>query len=68
MISLKNFLRDEGGFTGAEKALITLLALGIILVVAKFILSGSTKAVTTTKSKLDEQKLPDSPTYADPGQ
>ena len=67
MDSLKSFIRDEAGFTGAEKALITLLALGIIIVVAKFILAGSTKAVTTSKTNLEGQTLPANPQYADPG-
>lgn len=67
MESLKKFFRDEAGFTGAEKALLTLLALGIIIVVAKFILAGSTKAVTTSKTNLEGQTLPANPQYADPG-
>ena len=50
-----------------QPALLTLLALGIIIVVAKFILAGSTKAVTTSKTNLEGQTLPANPQYADPG-
>jgi Flp pilus assembly pilin Flp len=67
MLIIRRFAAEERGFVAAEKALITLLALGIIIVVAKFILAGSTKAVTTSKTNLEGQTLPANPQYADPG-
>jgi hypothetical protein len=41
MRSLRKFLADNLGFTGAERALITLLTLGLIIIIAKFVLYGS---------------------------
>jgi len=37
MKSLRTFLADRRGFTGAEKAIIMLLALGLLIVVARFV-------------------------------
>ena len=53
---IRRFIEDETGFIAAEKALITLLALGAIIVVAKYILSGSTTASNTIKTKLESTK------------
>ena len=57
MRTFKRFLLEEAGFMAAEKALLTLLALGIAIVVAKYILAGSTKAADTVKSGLESQKV-----------
>jgi len=40
MRPLRKFFADSRGFTGAERAFITLLALGLIIIVARFILFG----------------------------
>lgn len=53
---IRRFIEDERGFIAAEKALITLLALGAVIVVAKYILAGSTKASETIKGKLETSK------------
>lgn len=50
---IRRFIADDRGFIAAEKALITLLALGAVIVVAKYILAGSTKASDTIKTKLE---------------
>lgn len=55
--SLRRFFADKLGFTGAEKALITLLALGLIIVVARFVLFGSNVTATKTKGALENQQV-----------
>ncbi len=55
---LREFMFDEGGFSAAEIALLTMLALGMALVVAKFILSGATTAATKVQQGLSSQSLP----------
>ena len=47
MNTLRDFIVDEEGFTGAEKAIFTLLALGVILVIGKVIYDGSKAGATT---------------------
>lgn len=56
MQSIKDFAMDEDGFTGAEKALFALLALGLILFVGKFIKEGSQSAAEKAKTSLTKQK------------
>lgn len=56
MQSMKDFVMDEDGFTGAEKALFALLALGLILFVGKFIKEGSESAANKAKDSLTKQK------------
>ena len=56
MRALKKFLTGSTGFVAAEKVLITLLALGIALVVARYVLSGSTTAATNVENSLKSQK------------
>lgn len=55
MESLTNFLQDEDGFTGAEKALITMVALGLILFVVKIIKEGADKGATKASGILENQ-------------
>ena len=55
MKSLRKFFADNHGFTGAEKALLTLLALGMILLVARFVLFGSSQTASTTRTTLENQ-------------
>ncbi len=59
MSTIKRFLEDEAGFTGAEKALLTLLGLGVILVVGRIVFDGSQTAAYTTSNKMKESWLPD---------
>lgn len=56
MQSMKDFVMDEDGFTGAEKALFALLALGLILFVGNFIKDGSEAAAKKAKESLTKQK------------
>jgi Flp pilus assembly pilin Flp len=60
MSSIKRFLADEAGFTGAEKALLTLVGLGIALVVGRIIQGGSTSAANTVANNLNQSWLPSS--------
>lgn len=62
MRALRQFLTEHTGFVAAEKVLITLLALGIIMVVARFVLSGSTTAATNIQNTLQTQTAPKSTT------
>lgn len=38
---LQKFFADNRGFTGAEKTLLTLLTLGLIIAIARFVLLGA---------------------------
>lgn len=55
MRDIKNFLIDEAGFTGAEKAIITCVALGIILLVAAKIKQGSSDGADKASKALSSQ-------------
>lgn len=66
MESLRRFFAEKLGFTGAEKALITLLALGLIIIVAKFVLFGSTTTSTKTREALDNQSVTKPVEFKDP--
>lgn len=56
MPPIKKFISDVAGFTGAEKALITLLALALILVVGKLVLSGTSAATGKAATSLSGQQ------------
>lgn len=56
MDELKNFIGDEDGFTGAEKALLTVVALGIVLLVAAAIKKGAEASSQTAADALTKQK------------
>lgn len=56
MKSLRKFFADNRGFTGAEKALLTLLALGLIIVVARFVLFGAQTTAITNQEVLQKQQ------------
>lgn len=49
---LSNFIQDDNGFTGAEKALLTMLALGICILVANYIRQGADRAARNAKNTL----------------
>lgn len=55
MEDLKTFIAEEDGFTGAEKAILTVVALGIILAVAAAIKKGADKSASTAADALDKQ-------------
>ena len=48
-------LTDEAGFTGAEKALITLVGLGLILLVIKVIQKGAETGANHASTTLSTQ-------------
>lgn len=56
MEQLNKFVAEEDGFTGAEKALITLVGLGLILFVVKIIQKGAQTGSNTASSALSGQK------------
>lgn len=58
---MRSFIRllfGESGFIAAEKILLTLLALGALLVVAKYVLLGSTSTATKVKTSLESSTVP----------
>lgn len=50
--TIKNFLRDESGFEGAEKALLICVGLAIVLLVGGLIKTGSESAANKAKGIL----------------
>ncbi len=58
MNTLRDFIVDEEGFTGAEKAIFTLLALGIILVIGNIIYQGSKTGANTAATQLSGSAAP----------
>lgn len=57
METIRSFLSDETGFTGAEKALLTCVALAIVLLVGKAIYDGANKAGDDAKRFLEANPL-----------
>ncbi|MFO0579264.1 MAG: hypothetical protein U1A78_35125 [Polyangia bacterium] len=58
MQNLTAFVRDEDGFTGAEKAIFTLLAIGVILVIGKVIYDGSNMGAKTAAGQMNQTAAP----------
>jgi Flp pilus assembly pilin Flp len=58
MEALTRFIGDEEGFTGAEKAIFTLIAIGIILVIGKIIYDGTKSGATTTANQMNQNTAP----------
>lgn len=58
MRSFIRLLLGESGFVAAEKVLITLLALGIALVVGRFILAGASTSANNVKTSLESSSAP----------
>lgn len=56
MEKIKTFIADEDGFTGAEKAILTVVALGIILAVGAAIKKGADTSAQSAAEALDKQK------------
>jgi Flp pilus assembly pilin Flp len=57
MKTIRNFLSDEQGFEGAEKALLICVGLAIVLVVGGLIREGANKAGTDAKNALNKNPL-----------
>lgn len=53
MPSFKRFLVDKRGFVAAEKILLTLIALGAVLLVGRYIVLGTNKAATNVQKTLE---------------
>ena len=57
MTTLRNFIKDEAGFEGAEKALLACVALAIVLAVGKLLASGSDQASKDAENALKKNPL-----------
>jgi hypothetical protein len=57
MTTIKNFIKDEAGFEGAEKALLICVGLAVILLVGGLIRSGANKAGEDAKKALEQNPL-----------
>jgi len=58
MEAITNFVRDEEGFTGAEKAIFTLIAVGVILVIGKIIYDGTKMGANTAAGQMQQNTAP----------
>ncbi len=57
MKTIRNFLSDEAGFEGAEKALLICLGLAVVLLVGGLIKEGANKADDDAKNALNKNPL-----------
>jgi Flp pilus assembly pilin Flp len=57
MTTIRNFVRDEAGFEGAEKALLICVGLAIVLLVGGLIKDGANKAGGDAKNALNQNPL-----------
>ncbi len=57
MTTMRNFLKDEAGFEGAEKALLICVGLAVILLVGGLIRQGANKAGEDAKKALEQNPL-----------
>ena len=57
MKTVRNFLNDEAGFEGAEKALLICVGLAIVLLVGGLIRSGAQKAGNDAQKALNQNPL-----------
>lgn len=57
MKTIKNFLSDDAGFEGAEKALLICVGLAIVLGVGSLIKEGATKAGGDAQKALQNNPL-----------
>ena len=57
MTTIRNFVRDEAGFEGAEKALLICVGLAIVLLVGGLIKDGANKAGSDAKNALNSNPL-----------
>jgi len=55
MNSLKMFMQDEAGFTGAEKAVITLIGVGMVLVIGKVVFDSTKTGATNAGTQITSQ-------------
>jgi hypothetical protein len=57
MTTIRNFIKDEAGFEGAEKALLICVGLAVILLVGGLIRQGANKAGEDAKKALEQNPL-----------
>jgi Flp pilus assembly pilin Flp len=57
MTTIRNFLKDEAGFEGAEKALLICVGLAVVLLVGGLIRQGANKAGEDAKKALEQNPL-----------
>jgi Flp pilus assembly pilin Flp len=57
MRTIKNFLQDESGFEGAEKALLICVGLAVIMLVGGLIRSGAKSAGENAETALKSNPL-----------
>ena len=57
MKTIRNFLSDEAGFEGAEKALLICVGLAVVLLVGGLIKQGADKAGQDAKKALEQNPL-----------
>ena len=57
MTTIRNFLKDEAGFEGAEKALLICVGLAVVLLVGGLIREGANKAASDGKGALEKNPL-----------
>ena len=57
MTTIRNFLKDEAGFEGAEKALLICVGLAVVLLVGGLIRQGADKAGNDAKKALEQNPL-----------
>ena len=55
MQSIMSFLQDEAGFTGAEKAILTLLGVGVVSVISKLVVGSSQTGATNASTQITSQ-------------
>lgn len=56
MKTLKKFISDEAGFTGSEKAVITLIGVGVVMIISKLVMDGSRTGGAAASSQITSQK------------
>ena len=57
MTTIRNFIKDEAGFEGAEKALLICVGLAVVLLVGGLIRQGADKAGNDAKKALEQNPL-----------
>ena len=57
MTTIKNFIKDEAGFEGAEKALLICVGLAVVLLVGGLVREGANKAGQDAQKALKNNPL-----------
>jgi len=55
MQTLTVFVQEENGFTGAEKAILTLLGVGVVMVISKLVIASSQTGATNASTQITSQ-------------